>query len=56
VAADSFIVASRSIRCSGCAFSFPNARKLDGYRYGNDEHPGALILVQSAEPAAHVLA
>ena len=44
--ADSFIGASRSIRCSGCAFSFPDARELDRYRYGNDEHPGALLLVQ----------
>ena len=44
--ADSFIGASRSIRCSGCAFSFPDARELDQYRYGNDEHPGALLLVQ----------
>jgi hypothetical protein len=44
--ADSFIGASRSIRCSGCAFSFPDARELARYRYGNDEHPGALLLVQ----------
>jgi hypothetical protein len=44
--ADSFIGASRSIRCSGCAFSFPDVRELDRYRYGNDEHPGALLLVQ----------
>lgn len=47
-AADSFIAASRAIRCSGCAFSFPLHAELDRYRYGNDEHPGALLLVQPA--------
>lgn len=50
-AADSFIGASRSIRCGGCAFSFPDANELDRYRYGNDEYPGALVLVQPASPA-----
>jgi hypothetical protein len=47
-AGDRFIEASRTIRCSGCAFSFPDPHELDGYRYGNAELPGALLLAQSA--------
>jgi hypothetical protein len=47
-AADSFIAASRAIRCRGCAFSFPDAQELDRYRYGNDVYPGAMVLVGSA--------
>lgn len=54
--ADTFIGASRSIRCSGCAFSFPDAQELARYRYGNDEYPGALLFVQPALGAAAVSA
>jgi hypothetical protein len=46
-AADSFIGVSRSIRASGCAFSFPDADEIDRYRYGNDEYPGVLLFVQA---------
>lgn len=46
--ADSFIGASRGIRCRGCAFSFPDAHELARYRYGNDEYPGALLLVDGS--------
>ena len=48
------IGASRSIRCSGCAFSFPDAHELVRYRYGNSEHPGALLFVWSTLDAAPV--
>jgi len=47
-AADSFIGASRSVRCSGCAFSFPDLHELPRYRYGNEEHPGALLLLDAS--------
>lgn len=50
-AADTFIGASRSIRCSGCAFSFPDTHELARYRYGNEEHPGALLLVDGSPSA-----
>jgi hypothetical protein len=50
-AADSFIGASRSIRSRGCAFSFPDADEIARYRYGNEEHPGALLLL-AASPGA----
>jgi len=53
-AADTFIGASRSIRCSGCAFSFPDVHELSRYRYGNSEHPGALLFVWSTLDAAPV--
>lgn len=46
-AADAFIAAGRAIRCSGCAFSFPQADELEKYRHGSDQHPGALLLVHS---------
>jgi hypothetical protein len=53
-AADGFIGRSRSIRCNGCAFSFPEADELHQYHYGNAEYPGALLLVQPSGSAAHV--
>ncbi|MFW2390579.1 MAG: hypothetical protein ACN4G0_19755 [Polyangiales bacterium] len=46
--AEAFIGASRAIRCSGCAFSFPLANERAKYRYGGEAHPGALLLVQAA--------
>jgi hypothetical protein len=48
-AASGFVAQSRSIPCSGCAFSFPDPGELDRYRYGNDEYPGALLLAQPRE-------
>jgi hypothetical protein len=45
--AEAFIAASRVIRCSGCAFSFPHGRQLAKYRHGSAEYPGALLLVQA---------
>ena len=53
-AANTFIGASRAIRCGGCAFSFPDAHELDRYRYGNAQHPGALLFVEAATSAANV--
>ena len=53
-AANTFIGASRAIRCGGCAFSFPDAHEIDRYRYGNTEHPGALLFVEAVSSAANV--
>ena len=53
-AANTFIGASRAIRCGGCAFSFPDAHELDRYRYGNTEHPGALLFVEAVSSVANV--
>lgn len=53
-AADSFIGASRSIRCGGCGFSFPDAHERARYCYGNDEYPGALVFVQATASARDV--
>lgn len=46
--AEAFIRASRAIRSSGCAYSFPLANERAKYRYGSEAHPGALLLVQAA--------
>ncbi|MDH3726834.1 MAG: hypothetical protein OER77_04835 [Myxococcales bacterium] len=48
ILADDLIAASRSIPSHGCAYSFPDPGELARYRYGNNERPGALLLVRAS--------
>ena len=43
-----FLEAARQVKCSGCAFSFPD-RGDARYRHGSDQQPGALLLIQSTD-------
>lgn len=42
---DQLVAKSRAFPTTGCAYSFPSAAESDRYHYGNEQYPGALLLV-----------